>query len=112
MNETTATPNLIHALPRYRELSAAERELISAIKAHEQETLRLLSDIRAHLARQDSAARVNATSGDDAVRNPAERELVRLYDAEPIRWHAMARTELQQGFMFLVRSVAQPRTHT
>lgn len=110
MIETTETPALIPALPGYRALSDVELRLIDEIKAHEQETLRLLSHIRSHLARQDSSARINATSGADTIRQQADRELVRLYDAEPIRWHSIAKTEIQQGFMALVRSVAQPRT--
>lgn len=92
------SPSLIPALPGYRSLSSEELQLIGAIKAHEQETLRLLHDVRAHLAKQDGAARHSV------------RELDRLIDAEPLRWHAIARTELQQGFMALVRAVAQPRT--
>jgi hypothetical protein len=105
------SPSLIPALPGYRSVSPEELQLIGAIKAHEQETLRLLHDVRAHLAKQDGAARRSVEPGmTHAGFAEAERELARLIDAEPLRWHSIARTELQQGFMALVRAVAQPRT--
>lgn len=110
MTETTETPALIPALPGYRALNDVELRLIDEIKTHEQETLRLLSHVRSHLARQDSVARINSTADAHEVRLAGASELGRLYDAEPKRWHSIAKTEFQQGFMALVRSVAQPRT--
>lgn len=43
---------------------------------------------------------------EQALAKQAERE--RLEAAQPGRWTSIAKTELQQGFMALVRAVAQP----
>ncbi len=107
MSDTPETPRadepeqrqmLLPALPGYRPLDSAELELIAEIKAHEQSALQLLAKVRAFLGGQLDMA------------SPPDK--ARIADAEPMRWHAIARTDMQQAYMALVRSVAQPQTVT
>lgn len=87
----------------YRDLTQVEIDLMNKIKAHGQATASLIAEVRGHLETQTKDAQ--------AVPPPeGMTELLRQADAEPMRWLAMARTELQTGLMKLVRSVAQPTT--
>lgn len=79
-------------------MSDSEVALINEIKAHEATTLALIAKIRVQLDKQQSDA------GD--VDGYEERK--RLHFAEPQRWHSIAKTNIEQGYMALVRSVAQP----
>jgi hypothetical protein len=78
----------------YRELTSAEVELINEIKAHGESTLKLLAKVSAHL---DTQCREEPLNGLEHWRG-----------SHPMRWAAMAQTDLQTGYMKLVRSVAQP----
>lgn len=89
MNEVKVT------ISGYRQLSAEEQERINRIKAVERALLQLVGDTRDALERQAMDAH------DDA-------EIARLRAAEPARWASIARTHFQEGFMALVRAVAQP----
>lgn len=86
----------------YRELSQAEIDLMNRIKAHAEATKELAADVAVHLGNQSRNAA--AQSEHD------ERELTRIGEAAPSRWLAIARTDLQTGFMALTRAVAQPTT--
>lgn len=83
----------------YRELSQADIDLMNRIKAHEAAGLALLRAVQDRLADQT----MNAVNG-------SQTEMDRLANAEPGRWASIAKTELQQGYMALVRAVAQPAT--
>lgn len=93
----------------YRQLSEDEQALINRIKAHEAETMRLVREVRVAISemRFESTRELAVKPTEsDAIRNERER----MDNAEPERWAALARTDLQTGFMYLVRAVAQPVT--
>lgn len=73
-------------IPGYRELSAEEIALMKEVKQHAETTGSLLSKLSA----------LPALEGTD--------------QGERRRWWSVARTDLQKGFMALVRSVALPTT--
>jgi hypothetical protein len=73
----------------YRQLSAEDQLLINRIKAHAEETRTLVTDVQHYISLSNEAH--------SQVTNPA-------------RWAAMAQSDLQIGFMELVRAVAQPTT--
>lgn len=75
----------------YRSLSDEEVALINEIKAHAEATAALWEKVRAAVTR-------------------TERMPGTIPDTEPARWAAIARTELQQGYMALVRAIANPTT--
>lgn len=77
----------------YRELSQEEIDLMNEVKAMGVEFGNLLEKIRLHV--------MNQVTGDVGVAD-------RHYVAQPMKWHAMAKTEAQQAIMFAVRGVAQP----
>lgn len=85
----------------YRELSAVEIALMNKVKAHGQATEDLLNEVQAHLSAQVPAAL-------NAAKDGATEEQDRIDVAQPQRWLAMARSDLQVGTMKLVRAVAQP----
>jgi hypothetical protein len=78
----------------YRDLSQVEIDLMNKVKEHGETTRNLIAEVGAHLEAQSKAA------------DPGER--LRLLEAQPARWLAMARSELQVGIMQLVRAIAQP----
>lgn len=80
----------------YRDLSQAEIDLMNRIKAHAEDTRHLLNEVQFHLNNQQDA-------------NPHEDENEPI-STNPMRWLNIARTDLQTGFMAMVRSVAQPTT--
>jgi len=87
----------------YPELSAEEIALINEIKIAEANLLALHRKIELHVKEQYDSAVVNGGS----VTSDHE-ELMRRNQAEPRRWLAIAKTDIQTGFMALVRAVAQP----
>lgn len=84
----------------YRELSQQEIDLMNRIKAKEGELLALQAEVVSIVNEQ---AQCRGLSGDAAI---AERD--RLKAAEPMRWAAIAKTDIQTGIMALVRAIAQP----
>lgn len=93
----------------YRELSQAEIDLMNRIKAKGAEMLALQSELSGLLS-QSQIDRFNAV--DHAVNSDqasiAQAELDRFSSAEPFRWAAIGKTDIQTGIMALVRAVAQP----
>ena len=77
------------AIKGYRTLSAEDVALINEIKEHALVTGALWEKVRLHVTRQ-------------------KRMPGMIPDTEPARWAAISRTDLQQGYMALVRAVAQP----
>jgi hypothetical protein len=73
----------------YRVLPEEDVALINRIKAHANETAALWEEVRLHVTRSKHV--------------PGS-----VPDSEPARWAAIARTDLQQGYMALTRAVAQP----
>lgn len=78
----------------YRDLSQQEIDLINKIKICEAQVLELLPEIGQHLRLQRHGC--------------SYEEDTRIIDAGPDRWLSVGRTHIEQGFMALVRAVAQP----
>ena len=87
----------------YRELTQAEIDLMNRIKAKGTELLELQYELMQMLIQQgrDKAA-------DAAGITDCHAELERFQAAEPVRWAAIGKTDIQTGIMALVRAVAQP----
>jgi hypothetical protein len=73
----------------YRQLSDEEVALINDIKAHAKATEELWQRVRTFVTASSTKFRT-------------------VPDTEPARWCAIARTDLQQGYMALTRAVANP----
>lgn len=85
----------------YRELSQVEIDLMNRIKAKGSELLSLHAELEAYLTLQKDAK--------GTMENKDEtREFLRFQDAEPLRWAAIGKTDIQTGIMALVLAVAQP----
>ena len=85
----------------YRQLNEAEAALMNEIKAHAEETRALVNRVQQHV--------------DASLREPLpEGHAPHSQVTNPMRWAALAQTELQTelqtGYMMLVRAVAQPST--
>lgn len=78
----------------YRNLTQVEIDLMNRIKAHGEETRRLINDINTHLGGQEHDA------------DSPEPSTI----TNPYRWLAIGTTDLQQGLMAITRAVAQPTT--
>lgn len=87
----------------YRELSQAEIDLMNRIKAKGAELLELQYELSLHLTGQHLQKTVAAKNSEEA-----KDELRRFKMAEPMRWAAIGKTDIQTGVMALVRAVAQP----
>lgn len=81
----------------YRDLTAEEIALMNEVKAHAEQTRDLVSRVERYLVAQDEARKPDGYVPHTTV-------------THPLRWLAEARTDLQKGFMSLVRSIAQPTT--
>ena len=93
----------------YRELSQQEIDLMNRIKAKGAELLDLQAELIDLLKLQD-LNKINAmdkAATSDVVAE-AKSEFNRFHDAEPFRWAAIGKTDIQTGVMALVRAVAQP----
>jgi hypothetical protein len=95
----------------YRDLSQAEIDLMNRIKEKGAELLALHADVADHVAAQANAIKLSADSFALAREQmPVEkREHEKAFQAaEPHRWAAIAKTDIQTGLMALIRAVAQP----
>lgn len=90
----------------YRSLSQEEIDLMNRIKAKGAELLELQSELDARL-KEDLKAKAAAVKASMHMRPECE-ELRRFENAEPLRWAAIGKTDIQTGIMALVRAVAQP----
>lgn len=95
----------------YRELSQEEIDLMNRVKAKGAELLVLQAEL-VDLFKQQQLSMFNKVdqSVSDAYHAAHEAELKRFNDAEPLRWAAIAKTDIQTGIMALVRAIAQPTT--
>jgi hypothetical protein len=95
----------------YRELSAAEINLMNRIKEKGAELLALQSELAGYLSTQAETkahhAKISKVAPEDEA-SPECVELRRFQAAEPQRWAAIGKTDIQTGIMALVRAVAQP----
>lgn len=95
----------------YRELSAEEIELMNAIKAKGAELLALQGQLAARLSTDAEHKKYLAGKSKLAPEDESSDECVelrRFQAAEPQRWAAIGKTDIQTGIMALVRAVAQP----
>ena len=87
----------------YRELSQAEIDLMNRIKAKGNELMalhaELLVRLNSDLGEKGQARGLNAET---------TAEFERFIEADPLRWAAIGKTNIQTGIMALVRAVAQP----
>lgn len=93
----------------YRELSQAEVDLMNRIKAKGAELLDLHAELVDQLKLHDIStmnAMDNAKDSDAEAASKAEYN--RFHAADPFRWAAIGKTDIQTGIMALVRAVAQP----
>ena len=81
----------------YRDLSQTEIDLMNRIKIAEAQVLELTQEVKAHIYKQG----ITASTG-------SKEEQERIMNASPLRWLNISITHLEQGFMSLVRAVAQP----
>ena len=91
----------------YRDLSQAEIDLMNRIKASGAELVALHGEVKDLLMRQ-SAEKVEASMGSRSADSAETAEWNRYCAAEPDRWAAIAKTDIQTGIMALIRAVAQP----
>lgn len=90
----------------YRELSQEEIDLMNRIKSKGAELLDLQHELALYLAAQ-KGEKTAAVDGPEPTADQLN-ELRRFHDAEPQRWAAIGKTDIQTGIMALVRAVAQP----
>jgi hypothetical protein len=88
----------------YRDLQQHEIDLMNKIKDHAVAGEALIARVSAHLAANRDAIERYPSVADAKI----DRD--RMAKAEPHRWLAIARTDLQTANMALVRAVAQPTT--
>jgi hypothetical protein len=104
----------------YRDLSSEEIDLMNRIKAKGSDLLSLQAELLGRLATDDEVKKLVArqsVAGKDPYgveyteltgRTAECAEYQRFRRAEPLRWAAIGKTEIQTGLMALVRAVAQP----
>lgn len=94
----------------YRELSQDEIDLMNAIKREGASLLRLQEKLHSYLAGKQALMRAESENPDHPpeYRQAVVEELARFSAAEPLRWAAIGKTDIQTAVMALVRAVAQP----
>lgn len=80
----------------YRDLTQEELDLMNEAKALEAQCLAF-------------ANKVNDRIDDQC--DVSDAEYVRVHDASAHRWLAIGKTDIETGFMALVRSIAQPQPY-
>lgn len=85
-----------------RDLSQAEIDLMNEVKAKASEVGELIERIRERITAQYDARYEDCNYADD------DPEQMRLDSADPYQWVQDGKKDLQDGFMKLVRSIAQP----
>ena len=90
----------------YRELTQEDIDLMNNIKAVGETLLHLQAQLVAKLCRDSLEKETSAESYDST--EEVKQEYSRFCAAEPFRWAAIGKTDIQTGVMALVRAVAQP----
>lgn len=93
----------------YRELSPEEIALMNRIKGKGAELLALQAEL-VDLLTLNEIALFNAMdkAKSSAAQLATVDEVNRFQAAEPLRWAAIGKTDIQTGIMAMVRAVAQP----
>lgn len=104
----------------YRDLSQADIDLMNRIKAKGAELLALHAELAGRLSTDLEVKRsdaIRSVAGQEFNGSPYTEhtgatdeciEFRRFQAAEPQRWAAVGKTDLQTGLMAMVRAVAQP----
>jgi hypothetical protein len=95
----------------YRELSQEEIDLMNKIKAKGDELIQLQAELSCRLNTDLEVKTAAANASKLAPEDEASDECVelrRFKAAEPHRWSAIGKTDIQTGVMALVRAIAQP----
>lgn len=94
----------------YRELSQEDITLMNEIKAAGKVLLDLQERVteRLQVKLEELVSEHQGYPDTDPAQWVVQEALDRLHAAEPQRWAAIAKTDLQTGVMALVRAVAQP----
>ena len=95
----------------YRELTKEEIDLMNRIKEKGAELLALHAELASRLDTDlevKKAAAFNSKLAPNDFASDECQELERFKAAEPLRWAAIGKTDIQTGIMALVRAVAQP----
>lgn len=105
--------NQHRSIKGYRELNQAEIDLMNRIKEKGNEIGQLQAELVARLntdleVKTAAAAASKVAPEDEGSEECAE--LRRFKAAEPLRWAAIGKTDIQTGIMALVRAIAQPTT--
>ncbi len=96
-------------MPRYRQLSASDEALINRVLEATEVLLQLHREVETHLRNEHEDRKRAATRIFRQHNVNAEQdELDRFLAAEPMRWAAMAKTDIQRGCMALIRALEQP----
>lgn len=85
----------------YRELNQAEIDLMNEVKAMGAQFEEVLIKVKNHISEQRAA--ISGMSTEER-----SKEQQRLENAEPERFAALAKTDVQTALMYLTRAVAQP----
>lgn len=100
----------------YRELTVIDIDLINRIKLAGKVLLDLQREVAMKLGEDDGSTRAKRAAFHNAQGgsymkpgDPVDPDITRRFAiAEPHRWAAIAKTDIQTGVMALVRAVAQP----
>ncbi|MDE1971490.1 MAG: hypothetical protein KGI50_08010 [Patescibacteria group bacterium] len=94
----------------YRDLSQEEIDLMNRIKTKGAELLELQAELGSRLSTDAEFKASNAAreKDGDTFQEGATVEFERFKAAEPQRWAAIGKTDIQTGLMALIRAVAQP----
>lgn len=95
----------------YRDLCQEEIDLMNRIKKKGEELLMLQQELENRLSTDyevKQAAASNSQFSPNDFASTECQEFARFTAAEPQRWAAIGKTDIQTGIMALVRAVAQP----
>lgn len=95
----------------YRDLLQEEIDLMNRIKGKGAELLALQDELVHRLNTNlevKQAAAIRSQLGPNDFASEEYQEFTRFNVAEPLRWAAIGKTDIQTGIMALVRAVAQP----
>ncbi|MDM4835559.1 hypothetical protein QT645_01075 [Pseudomonas aeruginosa] len=95
----------------YRELTQDDIDLMNRVKAVGAELLALQAALAGRLSTDLEVKQAAAKASKLAPEHESSPECVelrRFLAAEPLRWAAIAKTDIQTGVMALVRAIAQP----
>ena len=99
----------------YRDLSQQDIDLMNRVKNKGAELLALQAELAGRLetdfeVKSQAAYMAQQGTGFDIYQGASDeaQEWRRFHAAEPRRWAAIAKTDIQTGLMALIRSIAQP----